>query len=45
MNFVNLLGQCVSARDFDQQVADIQIRSAIRNGFTALGIPKTEPVR
>ena len=25
-----------------RQVAEIQIRAAILNGFTALGIPKTE---
>jgi hypothetical protein len=36
-----LLGQRLSARDFDRQVAEIQIRAAILNGFTALGIPKT----
>lgn len=29
------------ARDLDRQVAEIQIRTAILNGFTALGIPKT----
>lgn len=39
-----LLGQRLSARDFDRQVAEIQIRAAILNGFTALGIPKTEAV-
>jgi hypothetical protein len=34
-------GQRLSAPDFDRQVADIQIRAAILNGFTALGIPST----
>lgn len=29
---------------FDPQVAEIQIRAAILNGFTASGIPKTEAV-
>jgi hypothetical protein len=38
---VKLLGQRLSARDFDRQVAEIQIRAAILNGFTALGIPST----
>jgi Transposase DDE domain len=44
MNCVKLLGQRLSARDFDRQVAEIQIRAAILNGFTALGIPHTEAV-
>lgn len=39
MHCVKLLGQRLSARDFDRQVAEIQIRAAILNGFTALGIP------
>jgi hypothetical protein len=41
MHCVKLLGQRLSARDFDRQVAEIQIRAAIINGFTALGIPST----
>lgn len=41
MHCVELLGQRLSARDFDHQVAEIQIRAAILNGFTALGIPRT----
>ena len=32
------------ARDFDRQVAEIQIRIAVLNRYTALGIPVTEPV-
>lgn len=44
MHCVKLLGQRLSARDFDRQVAEIQIRAAILNRFTALGIPKTEVV-
>ena len=32
------------ARDFDRQVAEIQIRIPVLNGFTALGIPVTEAV-
>lgn len=42
MHCLKLLGQSLMARDFDRQVAEIQIRAAILNGFTALGIPKTE---
>ena len=41
MHCLKLLSQRLSARDFDRQVAEIQIRAAILNGFTALGIPKT----
>jgi hypothetical protein len=44
MHCVKLLGQRLSARDFDRQVAEIHIGAAILNGFTALGIPKTEAV-
>jgi hypothetical protein len=32
------LGQRLSARDFDRQVAEFQVRVAVLNGFTALGI-------
>ena len=39
MHCVKLLGQRLSARDFNRQVAEIQIQAAILNGFTALGIP------
>jgi len=41
---VKLLGQRLSAREFDRQVAEFQIRVAVLNGFTALGIPVTEAV-
>jgi len=44
MHCVKLLGQSLMARDFDRQVAEIQIRAAVLNGYTALGIPVTEPV-
>jgi hypothetical protein len=30
------------ARDFDRQVAEVQVRIAIMNGYTALGIPVTK---
>lgn len=41
MYCVKLLGQRLSARDFDRQVAGIESRAAILNGFTALSIPRT----
>jgi len=44
MNCVKLLGQSLMARDFDRQVAEIQIRVAVLNKYTALGIPVTEVV-
>jgi hypothetical protein len=42
MHCLKLLGQRLAARDFDRQVAEFQIRVAVLNGFTALGIPVTE---
>ena len=44
MHCVKLLGQGLMARNFDRQVADLQIRIAVLNRYTALGIPVTEPV-
>ncbi len=44
MHCVKLLGQSLMARDFDRQVAEIQVRIAVLNRYTALGIPITEPV-
>lgn len=44
MHCVKLLGQSLMARDFDRQVAEIQIRVAVLNKYTALGIPVTEVV-
>jgi DNA repair photolyase len=41
---MKLLGQARMARDFERQVAEIQIRIAVLNRYTALGIPVTEPV-
>jgi len=38
---VKLLGQRLMSRDFDRQVAEVQIRAAVMNRFTALGIPVT----
>ncbi|TWI34926.1 hypothetical protein IQ24_01434 [Paracoccus sulfuroxidans] len=45
MNCVKLLGQRLSTRGFDRQVAEFQVRVAVLNGFIALGIPATEAVR
>jgi Transposase DDE domain len=42
MHCVKPLGQRLSARDFDCQVAEFQVRVAVLNGFTALGTPITE---
>jgi hypothetical protein len=44
MHCIKLLGQRLSARDFNRQVAEFQVRVAVLNGFTALGIPVTEAV-
>ena len=44
MHCIKLLGQSLMARDFELQVAEIQIRIAVLNRYTALGIPVTEPV-
>jgi DNA repair photolyase len=32
------------ARDFERQVAEIQVRIAVLNRYTALGIPVTKAV-
>ena len=44
MRCFKLLGERVMARDFDRQVAELQIRAAILNRFTALGTPQTKRV-
>ncbi|CAM2960412.1 IS5 family transposase [Paracoccus aminovorans] len=44
MHCVKLLGQRLMARDFDRQVAELQVRIAILNRYTALGTPVTEAV-
>ena len=41
---MKLLGQRLMARDFDRQIAEFQVRVAVLNGFSALGIPVTEAV-
>ena len=44
MHCMKLLGRRLMARDFDRQVAEVQIRIAVMNGYTALGIPVIETV-
>ena len=44
MHCMKLLGLRLMARDFDRQVAEVQVRIAIMNGYTALGIPVTKTV-
>jgi hypothetical protein len=44
MHCVKLLGQRLMARDFERQVAEFQVRVAVLNGYTALGIPLTKVV-
>ena len=39
MRCFKLLGEQVMARDFDRQVAELQVRDAILNRFTGLGTP------
>lgn len=44
MHCMKLLGQRLRVRNFDRQVAEILVRIAVMNGYTALGIPITEAV-
>lgn len=44
MRCFKLLGERIMARDFDRQVAELQIRAAILNRFTRLGTPMTVAV-
>lgn len=44
MHCMKLLGQRLMARGFERQVAVVQIRIAVMNGYTAPGIPVTESV-
>lgn len=41
MRCVKLMDERVMARDFDRQVAKLQVRVAILNRFTQLGTPET----
>ncbi len=42
MHCMKLLGQRLMARNFHRQVAEVQVRIAVLNGHTALGIPVTK---
>ncbi|MFC0281738.1 transposase, partial [Falsigemmobacter intermedius] len=44
MNCIKQLGQRLMAKAFDRQVAEVQVRVAILNRFTALGTPITAAV-
>jgi hypothetical protein len=44
MHCVKLIGQSLMARDFERQVAEVQIRMAVLYRYTALGIPVTEAI-
>ena len=44
MHCMKLLGQRLMARDFDRQVAEVQVRIDIMNGYTAFGIPVTKTI-
>ena len=44
MNCIKLLDRSLMAKAFDRQVAEIQIRVAVLNRYTALGIPLTQAV-
>lgn len=39
MRCFKLLGERIMSRDFDRQVAELQIRAALLSRFTRLGIP------
>ncbi|MFS0754470.1 IS5 family transposase [Noviherbaspirillum sp. 1P10PC] len=41
MRCFKLLGEPIMARDFDRQVAELQVRAAVLNRFTRLGTPIT----
>jgi hypothetical protein len=40
MRCFKLLGERIMARDFDRQVAELQVRAAVLNRFTRLGTPR-----
>ena len=44
MRSFKLLGERIMARDFDRQVAELQVRAAVLNRFTRLGTPVTVPM-
>ena len=44
MHCIKLLGQRLTARNFDRQLTEVYVRVAILNRFTALGTPITQAV-
>lgn len=44
MHCIKLLGQRLTARNFDRQLTEVYVRAAILNRFTALGTPITQAV-
>lgn len=42
MHCIKLLGQRLTAHDFDRQITEFHIRVAILNRFTVLGTPITQ---
>lgn len=44
MNSIKLLGQSLTAREFDRQVAELQVCIAVLNGYSKLGISVTVAV-
>jgi len=44
MQCLKRLGQCLMALTFERQAAEVQVRIAVLNGYTALGIPVTQAV-
>ena len=44
MHGMKLLEQRLMARVFERQVAEVQVRVAILNGYIALGIPVTKTI-
>ncbi|KAA8608222.1 transposase [Salipiger aestuarii] len=43
MSCIKRLSQTLMSTDFDRQVAEIHVRIAVLNRYTALGIPVTVP--
>lgn len=43
MRCLKLISERVMSRDFDRQVAELQIRAGILNRFTTLGTQLTQP--
>jgi chromosome condensin MukBEF MukE localization factor len=44
MRCFKLLGERIMARDFDRQVAELQVRAAVLSRFTRLGTLVTVPM-